>query len=146
MEKALSELLFINLQLLHKSFRSCAVTQYLFLCCIQKCYCTHPDAADILTVQAGTEVLTRFSVREMPARKIRVAMKRLMQRCRWMVVLGLWMERINQNVRMQMKRQIRERDRPTQVISCNSNLFCGERDKGYITQKWAEVSAVNSEL
>ncbi|CAG5897893.1 unnamed protein product [Menidia menidia] len=42
-------------------------------------------------------------------------MKRLMQRCKWMVVLGVWMERIIENVRMQINRQIRERDRPTQI-------------------------------
>lgn len=66
----------------------------------------------------------------MPARKMRTAMKRLMQRCRWMLVLGLWMERISENVRMQMNRQINERDRPIQVISCNSNLSCwGERER-----------------
>ena len=68
----------------------------------------------------------------MPARKMRVAMKRQMQRCRWMVVLGLLMERINEKVRMQMNRQISERDRPTQVITCNSNLSCWETEKGYI--------------
>lgn len=60
----------------------------------------------------------------MRVRKIMVAMKRLMQRCRWMVVLVLRMERINENVRMQMNRQISERDRPNQVMSCNSNLSC----------------------
>lgn len=66
----------------------------------------------------------------MPARKMRTAMKRLMQRCRWMLVLGLWMERISENVRMQMNRQINERDRPIQVISCNSNLSCwGQRER-----------------
>lgn len=55
-------------------------------------------------------------------------MKRLIQRCRWMVVLGPWMERISENVRMQKNRQIRERDRPTKVRSCNSNLFCWETE------------------
>lgn len=65
----------------------------------------------------------------MPARKIRMAMKRLMQRCRWILVLGLWIERINKNVRMQMRRQISERDRPTQVISCNSNLSYWARER-----------------
>lgn len=43
-----------------------------------------------------------------------------------MVVLVLLMERIIENVRMEMNRKISEMDRPTQVISCNSNLFyCG---------------------
>lgn len=83
----------------------------------------------------------------MPARKISDAMKRLMQRCRWMVVLGLWMERINENVRMQMNRQIRERDRPTQVISCNSNLSCLDSEREglpYGTQR--KDSSLNCEL
>lgn len=70
--------------------------------------------------QKAVMVFTLFSVRVMPARKITLAMKRLMQRCRWMVVLGLWMERIIENVKMQMNRQISERDRPTQVIRCSS--------------------------
>ncbi len=87
------------------------------------------DTAGILTVQAVTELFTRFSVLEMPARKIRLAQKRLRQRWRWMLVLGLFMERIIENVRMQMNRQNRERDRPTQVISCNSNLFCQKKEK-----------------
>lgn len=63
----------------------------------------------------------------MPARKMRVAMKRLMDRCRWIVVLGLLMERIREKVRMQRKRQTSEMDRPTQVISCRSNFSCWQR-------------------
>lgn len=73
----------------------------------------------------------------MPARKVRMAMKRLMQRCRWMVVLGLWIERINENVRMQMKREISERDSPTQEISCNSNLSCWQRERRVTLQHTA---------
>ena len=69
-----------------------------------------------------------------------------MQRCRWMVVLGLLMERISEKVRMQINRQISERDRPTQVISCNSNVSCWERRRRhYSTQTWIDVSFVDSE-
>lgn len=70
---------------------------------------------------------TLFSVREMHVRKTRMATKRLTDRCRWIVVLGLLMERIMEKVRMQRKRQSSERDRPTQVISCRSNLSCSQR-------------------
>lgn len=107
----------------------------------------------LLLYMQAVRVFTWFSVWEMPTRKINVAMKRLMQRCRWMVVLGLLMERISENVRMQMNRQTSERGRPTQVISCSSNLFCWEREREreweglpYHTQKWTEVSTVNSWL
>lgn len=43
-------------------------------------------------------------------------MKRLMQRCRWMVVLGLLIERIIENVKMEMNKQISEMDRNTHMI------------------------------
>lgn len=54
-KKLLAELLLINLQHPHKSFRSCAVTQCLFLCSTQgrqKYYCAHLDTAGILIAQA----------------------------------------------------------------------------------------------
>lgn len=54
-KKLLAELLFINLQRPHKSFRSCAVTQYPLLCSIQGCqkyYRAHLDTAGILSAQA----------------------------------------------------------------------------------------------
>lgn len=60
----------------------------------------------------------------MHVRKRKVAVKRLMQRCRWIVVLGLWMERIIENVSMQMSRHKSEKDRPNHVISCNSKRSC----------------------
>lgn len=57
---------------------------------------------------------------------MRTATKRLMHRCKWMVVRGLWMERMSEKVRMQMSRQISDRDNPTQVTTCNSNVACRE--------------------
>lgn len=78
-----------------------------------------------------------------------MAMKRLMHKCRWMVVLGLLMERINENVRMQKSRQISERQRPNQVISCSSNLSCWEGERELLpdtTQKWTGVSTANFQL
>lgn len=117
-------LLFTNLRYPHKSPVAVLYVYIMFLY-IPRChkyYCTHLDLGGTLTAVPG--VFTWFSVREMRVRKIRMAMKRLMQRCRWMVVLGLWMERINENVRMQTNRQTNERDRPNQVMSCKSNLSC----------------------
>lgn len=105
---------------LFKSFSNCAVCD----CC--RCF-------ENLCRQQGVIVFTLFSVFVMPARKITLAMKRLMQRCRWMVVLGLWMERIIENVRMQRNRQISERDRPTQVMSCNSKWFWWKRNNCYVS-------------
>ena len=68
----------------------------------------------------------------MRATKMRLAMKRQTQRFRRMVVLGLWMETINQNVRTQANRQISDRDRPTTVITIKSldSKNCWEREKG----------------
>lgn len=115
--------MFINLQHQHKSFSGCAITQH----CSAEFMGVRKIAVLIWTLQQFTEVFTLFSVREMHVRKMKMAIKRLMQRCRWMVVLGLLIERIKENVRMQRNRQNSERDRPTQVMSCNSNLSCWER-------------------
>lgn len=54
---------------------------------------------------------------EMPARKMRSAMKRQMQRCRWMVVRVPCMERQNLNVRMHSMRHSREMISPILVIT-----------------------------
>lgn len=88
--------------------------------------CPHRDTASILT-EVAKELFTWFFVWEIDVRKMRKARKRLMQRCKWMVVLGLWMERIKENVRMQTNRQRSERKRPKYVIICNSKGSCWNR-------------------
>lgn len=67
---------------------------------------------------------------EMPARKKRSAMKRQMQRWRWMVVRVPWMERQNLKVRMQRKRHSREMARPILVTSCRPKVCWGKRGAG----------------
>lgn len=81
--------------------------------------CPHLDTASILA-EVARELFTWLFVWEIDVRKIRKARKRLMQRCKWMVVLGLWMARIIENVRMQTNRQRSERERPKYVIICSS--------------------------
>lgn len=92
--------------------------------------CPHLDTASILA-EVVKELFTWLFVWEIDVRKIRKARKRLMQRCKWMVVLGLWMERINENVRMQKKRQSSERESPKDVIICNSKGSCWKK-RGHI--------------
>lgn len=88
--------------------------------------CPHLDTTSI-SAEVAKEVFTWLFVWEIDVRKIRKARKRLMQRCKWMVVLGLWMERIIENVRMQKNRQRSERERPKNVIICNSKGSCRKR-------------------
>lgn len=58
----------------------------------------------------------------MKKRKMMLAMKRQTHRWRCIVVRVPWMERQNQNVRIQTNKQMMEMVRPTRVIHTNSNV------------------------